>query len=123
MSGNANLKRGNPQTQFRSGREAVEAGRKGGLSSAKVRRLQGAIKRALDSSAAEREFTELFERFNIDGDERTYAAAIACALTTKAAKGDVAAAGFIRDSIGEKPKDELSVEGGVVILDDITNKA
>lgn len=35
-----NLKKGNPPTQFRSGREAVENGQKGGIKSGEVRREQ-----------------------------------------------------------------------------------
>ena len=33
-----NLKKGNPETQFKSGRSAVEAGRKGGLNSGKAKK-------------------------------------------------------------------------------------
>ena len=42
---NENLKRGNSDTQFRSGREAVENGRKGGIASGVSRNLKGAMKR------------------------------------------------------------------------------
>lgn len=101
----------------------VEEASKGGVNSGKTRRLQGAIKRALESRASSAEFKELFESFGIDDDSRDYAAAIACALINKAAKGDLSAASFVRDSIGEKPKEEISLDGGVVIVDDLTGKA
>ncbi len=43
-----NLKKGNPETQFRKGgREAVEAGRKGAKASAITRNFVGALKRRL----------------------------------------------------------------------------
>lgn len=95
---------------------------KGARESAKTRRLQGAIKKALGSGANSAEFKELFKSFGIDKEGRDYAAAIACAITLKAAKGDLSAASFIRDTIGEKPVDEISLDGGVVIVDDFANK-
>lgn len=42
-----NLKRGNPATQFKSGREAVEAGRKGGKKSAENRKRKKELREAL----------------------------------------------------------------------------
>ena len=121
MANEQNLLHGNPETQFVSGQKAAENGRKGGIESGKTRRLQGAIKRALQSRASSAELNELFEGFGIEEGSRDYATAIACAVVNKAAKGDLSAAGFVRDSIGEKPKDEISLDGGVVIVDDLTN--
>jgi hypothetical protein len=98
-----------------------EEASKGGKESAKTRRLQGAIKKALEARASSAEFAEIFEQFGIDEENKDYAMAIACALVGKAAKGDLSAASFVRDSIGEKPKEEIDLNGGVVIVDDITN--
>ncbi len=98
-----------------------EEASKGGKASGRTRRLQGAIKKALEARASSAEFAEIFERFGIEEQNKDYAMAIACALVGKAAKGDLSAAGFIRDSIGEKPKEEIDLSGGVVIVDDITN--
>ena len=39
-----NLKKGNPETQFKSGQQAVEAGRKGGLNSGKAKKKKADIK-------------------------------------------------------------------------------
>ncbi len=94
----------------------------GGKKSAEKRRLQGAIKKALESNASATEFDDLFEKFGIEKNSRDYAAAIACAITMKAAQGDLSAASFVRDTIGEKPKEEVSLDGGVVIVDDIKAK-
>lgn len=44
---NENLKKGNPPTQFRSGREAVENGRKGGRASGISRSFKSAVKKRL----------------------------------------------------------------------------
>ena len=99
---------------------AEEASR-GGIESGKTRRLQGALKKALESAASSAEFKEIFDAFKIDENDRNYAVAIACAIISKAAKGDLSAAGFVRDTIGEKPKEEIDLNGGVVIVDDLTN--
>ena len=99
----------------------VEEQSKGGMESAKSRRLQSAIKKALASKASSAEFQEVFEQFGIEKEDRDYAVAVACALVTKAAKGDLSAISLLRDSIGEKPKEEIDLNGGVMIVDDITN--
>ena len=52
-----NLKKGNPDTQFRSGREAVENGRKGGKASGVSRSFKSTLKRKF------RENPELYEEF------------------------------------------------------------
>lgn len=93
---------------------------KGGKRSAETRRMQSAIIKALDSKATDDELQELFDRFGVKKGDRRYSAAIACAAVKKAAGGDLSAMSFIRDTIGEKPKDEISVDGGVVIVDDLT---
>lgn len=100
----------------------VEEASRGGVESGKTRRLQGALKRALQSAATSAEFKEVFDAFNLDESDRNYAAAIACAIVRKAANGDLSAASFVRDSTGEKPKDEISLDGGVVIVDDLAGK-
>lgn len=116
MANEQNLK---PFTSDQDREEAAKNGRKGGIESGKTRRLQSAIKKALESKASSAEFKELFENFGIEEGSRDYATAIGCAVIQKAAKGDLSAAGFVRDTIGEKPKEEISLEGGVVIVDDI----
>lgn len=46
MANTKNLKRGNPDTQFKSGRDAVEAGRKGGKASGATKAKQKTMKEA-----------------------------------------------------------------------------
>ena len=48
-----NLKKGNPETQFRSGRQAVENGKKGGTASGKARKKKADIKRVIQSILSE----------------------------------------------------------------------
>lgn len=49
MANTKNLKKGNPGTEFQSGREAVEKGRKGGQKSGEVRRRKSDIKKMLQA--------------------------------------------------------------------------
>jgi hypothetical protein len=91
----------------------------GGKASGKKRRLQGAIERALECSASSEEFKEIFAKFGFEQDSKTFASAIACALVNKAAQGNLDAIQLVRDTIGEKPTEEVSLNGGVVIVDDL----
>lgn len=50
MANAKNLKKGNPDTEFRSGREAVENGKKGGQRSGTIRKLNGEIKKLLQAA-------------------------------------------------------------------------
>lgn len=89
---NGNLKRGNPDTQFRSGREAVENGRKGGRASGISRSFRSAVKKRLKSSP------ELFPEI-ID------------MLITKTLDGDLKAFELLLELAGESPKQmEISLK-------------
>lgn len=117
----ANEQNLNKEGRFKTNDEATrEAASKGGIASGKTRRLQSAIKRALESKATSEEFNDIFEQFGIEEGDRDYSLAVACALVNKAAKGDLSAIGLMRDTIGERPKEEIDLNGGVVIVDDIT---
>lgn len=91
----------------------------GGRKSGEKRRLQAAIKKALESKAEDERYDELFERFGIDKKSRSYAMAIACAIVQKAAGGDLSSAAYLRDTAGEKKGDEPQAVGRVVIVDDL----
>ena len=101
----------------------VEDQSAGGRASGKKRRLQGAIERALDAAASSAEFQEIFDRFAVSPEDKNYASAIACALVAKAASGNLDAIALMRDTVGEKPKEEIDLSGGVVIIDDLADKA
>ena len=95
----------------------------GGIASGKKRRLQGAIERALDCKAPDEDYGELFKRFGIEDDgSKTFASAIACALVNKAASGNLDAIALTRDTVGEKPTEDINLNGGVMIVDDLTDK-
>lgn len=98
-----------------------EEAAKGGRNSGKKRRLAAAIERALNAKTPPT-YDELFKMFGIEAeDEKIFASAIGCALVNKAASGNIDAIQLARDTIGEKPKDEIDLNGGVVIVDDITS--
>ena len=99
----------------------VEEQSLGGKASGKKRRFQAAFEKALGARATSAEFKELFNLFGVEEGDRTYADAIACVVVKKAANGDLSAADFARNTVGEKPKEEISLEGGVTIIDDISN--
>jgi hypothetical protein len=99
-----------------------EEAKKGGRESGKKRQLQSAIKKVLESKANIPELQEVFEKFGIKKGDKNYTTAIACALVLKSAKGDLSAISLLRDTIGEKPVEEIDLNGGVVIVDDITDK-
>lgn len=103
----------------------VEEASRGGIASGKKRRLQGAIERALEAKTPEEDYRDLFKRFGIEDDgSKTFASAVACAIVNKASNGDLYAFALVRDTIGEKPKDEIEHSGGVVFLsgeDDISD--
>lgn len=70
---NENLKRGNPDTQFRSGREAVENGRKGGRASGISRSFRSAVKKRLrDSPELFVEITDMLTEKTLDGDLKAF---------------------------------------------------
>lgn len=103
-------------TQFSSGEEAAENGRKGG----------NARSRKLKERKTLRELVEAFGDLDVSSKTRSQMKELqipdelimrkmqpVVALYNKANKGDVAAFNAIRDIIGEKPVDETKVTGSV----------
>lgn len=78
MANTKNLKKGNPETEFRSGREAVENGKKGGQRSGTIRKLNADIKKLLQAAL----FDEYTDR--ITGEKMTGIDGIIKKLITKA---------------------------------------
>lgn len=94
----------------------VEEQSEGGKNSGKTRRLKAAVKKALEGNVPEN-MSELIQVLENAGVDTTNDNGIAFAMVLKALKGDISAATWIRDIVGEKPKDELQIEGdGVVII-------
>lgn len=82
-----NLKRGNPDTQFKSGREAVENGRKGGKVSGKAKSFRSMVKKHLKESPETME-----ELYNV--------------VLEKALSGDLKAFEMLIELNGESPKQQ-----------------
>lgn len=88
MANVKNLKRGNPDTQFKSGQRAVEMGRKGGLAYGKSKTYQDIFKKMLSAPLNDDQRRKL-EQFGIDPDEATYMTMMfASVMSTATKKGD-----------------------------------
>lgn len=100
-----NLKKGNPDTQFKSGREAVENGHKGGIASGESKRARKTLRAELET---------LLSTQTVDpktGEKRisTVQEAITAALVKQALKGNTKAFEIIRDTVGEKPAEHITL--------------
>jgi hypothetical protein len=120
VADNGNLLHGNPETQFESGRTAVESGRLGGIASGKAKREKKAMKDTLatllsmplkDGMADDIE--EIQSIASLNGKNITVQEAIMLAQIKKAVKGDTRAAEFVRDSSGNKPKEGVEISGDI----------
>ena len=101
-----------------------EEASKGGKKSGENRRLRAAVRKILDSPMPD-DMKTLISRLNAIGiNGGTFAEGVAMAMALNAMKGDKASADWVRDTAGEKPKDEVEHSGGVVFLsgeDDISD--
>ena len=120
MANTDNLKRGNPDTQFRSGREAVENGTKGGKASGKARREQAAFRDFFNSI-----LDEDGGKYNGETISKKKLIAIK-ALKYLLDENELSAHEFarmfeiVRDTIGEKPIDKVQVsEVDQSVIDEI----
>lgn len=100
--------------------ELRERATKGGIASGKARREKKAMKETLatllsmplkDGAAADVE--EIKSIAAINGKNITVQEAIMLAQIKKAIKGDTRAAEYIRDTSGNKVKEEINVEGNI----------
>lgn len=95
MANEQNLLRGNPDTQFRSGREAVEQGQKGGIASGVARRKKKTLRElASIMAAAPIESTatrKKLAKMGFEEEDMTNDALVTQALFNKALEGDVKA--------------------------------
>lgn len=99
----ANLLRGNPDTQFKTGRKASELGKKGGIASGEAKRARKTLREELETLLAE-------PAKNKEGEViGTVQGAISTALIKAALSGSVKAYEVIRDTMGEKPVDRVMV--------------
>lgn len=81
--------------------EARTNGRKGGIASGAARRERRRVREALEAV--------LSAEFDHDGATLTGAEKVAAAMIRRACEGDVRAAEFIRDTVGEKPVENAMI--------------
>lgn len=87
---NKNAGKNGVETRFQSGKAAAKAGEKGGVASAVVRRQYASFRDAFKAMMTDEDRQKIYD-----------------ALMTKAMSGDVRAAEFLRDTLGEKPVERV----------------
>lgn len=95
MANEQNLLRGNPDTQFKTGREQVEIARKGGIASGVARRKKKTLRELasiiaaapVESSATRKKLAKM----GFEEEDMTNDALVTQALFNKALEGDVKA--------------------------------
>lgn len=110
MAGVENLK------PIQSTEEARERGRKGGIASGKARREKRMMKETIESlltmsmkSGKGTNIEDIKNFADIKGKNISVQDAILIAQLQKALKGDTRAAEYIRDTIGQKPTDNMNL--------------
>lgn len=109
MAGTDNLK-------VPTSEEAREFGRRGGIASAKKRRERKAMKETLEEllsmplkNGASADISKVRNIAAMKGKNITMQEAIMLSMLQKAAKGDVRAAEFVRDTAGQRPTDKMDM--------------
>lgn len=103
MGNENNLLKGHEPTQFKSGREAVENGRKGGIASGEAKRERANLKKQLQV------FLESEAIKDKNGDPLTGAELMVKVAVKEMSKGNPKFWELIRDTAGFKPIDKIQV--------------
>ncbi len=99
--------------KIRTTEEAREKGRNGGKKSGEARRKKKTMREVLDI-LMEKQLT------NAKGEKATTLEAMMTACIKKALTGDIKANEFIRDTTGQKPKEQMQIEvDRPIIYDDV----
>ena len=85
---------------------AIKAGQKSGEARRRKKTFAEVARAILDSPEDNAEVLELLQKIGLEGTKRD---AITLAQIAKAAKGDTDAFRIVRDTVGEKPRDELEI--------------
>ena len=95
MANSKNLIRGNPDTQFKSGREAVDSGRKGGIASGKAKRARSSMaqlaRQIADSPITSDKTKRTLEALGIEDEDLTNSAVVVASVFKGATSGDIKA--------------------------------
>ena len=99
----------------RSPSEARENGSKGGKQSGKARRKKKQMKDMfeylLGLDVTDAKLKAKMSEMGIDDEQMTYNAMVCYSMIRAACEGSVKAATFIRDTTGQKPQDNVKIEG------------
>jgi len=109
MAGNVqNLKSG--KLRGLTSEEAQEIGRKGGIASGQARKRRRMIRELMSDAMTARVVDDDIERWlTAVGYEPTFENAMTLSALLKAARGDIEAARFVRDTLGEKPTETFNL--------------
>lgn len=113
MANEQNLIPFNKQTE----EEQREKARKGGIASGVARRKRKAMKENLELllslEVKDKKAKGFMKSLGIKDEDMDNQMAINVSLLGKALKGDIQAYKEIRDTIGEKPKEQVEIEGNI----------
>ena len=120
MANVKNLKKGNPETQFKSGQNAVENGRKGGIASGETKRRKREAKEIIEifltmplKKGKTADIDGIKNFMDMKGKNITVEEAIHLKIVQKALKGDLNAYDRALSLIGEKPAEKVQVDAKV----------
>ena len=103
--------------------EQREIAKKGGIESGKIRREKKQMKEIINDlfskPVTNQKIIDKLKTLGYKDDEITNQIAITSRAFFKALKGDIKAMEFLRDTAGQKPKDEIAIVEVPKILDDI----
>jgi hypothetical protein len=119
MANEKNLKRGNPETQFKSGREAVENGRKGGIASGKAKREKKTVQMILEKFLemdvkSNKKIKEIAKSVGITGEKSVKELITAVCIINTMKKGDIEKLQVLCELLGE--------DNGIQELEDISEE-
>lgn len=111
-----------PQSE-RTKAEQREIARKGGIASGKARREKRALKDTLEELLAmpmkdgkSANIDDIKSIAGVKGKNITMQEAIMLSMLDKAVKGDVRAAEYVRDTIGQKPDSRMNIDMNLPVL-------
>lgn len=100
----ANLEKGK-ETQFRAGEEQVKIAQMGGIASGEARRARKTLRAELEALLS----MPTIDKETGEKKDSTVQSAITAALVKQALKGNTKAYEIIRDTIGEKPTEHVTL--------------
>lgn len=110
----ANLKKGNPDTQFKSGQKAVENGRKGGIASGEAKRRKKSLaelaKTFAELQVVDDKAKKTLAKLGISEEDATQGMVMVASMFNAATKGKVAAAKLVGEwmQVGAVSDEEIA---------------